>query len=229
MTMPEPLSARRATHYRRRRPLPAISLIVVLGLIATIVWIRTLDTAEERTDLACAPPQAVTGEQLPPRGEVQPPYALDEVDPLPPDAVKVTVLNANSQRGQATLVANVLSGDLGFGLAGPATNDPLYPGFDLDCHAQIRFGTNGVAAGRTLSFVVPCAELVRDARPDDTVDLALGKQFEALRPSPEAKELLRQLTELAAQPPSDPAGGQQGAQPTIDPGLLAAARAAVRC
>src|SRR5215207_6977993 len=118
--MPEPLYARRATSFRRRRPLPAISLIVVLGLVATIVWIRTLDTAEKRTDLACAPPHAVTSElqpsqqqpgeqqpgqqqpgqqpaEQPPRGEVLAPNALDDVDPLPPDAVKVRVLNANGE------------------------------------------------------------------------------------------------------------------------------------
>jgi hypothetical protein len=217
--------------YRRRRPLPAIILIGVLGFVATIVWIRTLETAERRTDTACAAPQAVVDDQQAQqaRGEVLDHDALDEVDPLPPDAVKVTVLNANGQRGQAGVVASVLSVDLGFTKADEPTNDPLYPNFDLDCQAQIRFGTNGIAAGRTLSLVVPCAELVRDARPDDTVHLALGKQFEALRPSAEAREILRQLTELAAQPPNGPSGGQQGAQPTVDPALLAAARDPTRC
>jgi len=226
--MPDPVSARRVTSYRRRRPLPAISLMVVLGLVATIVWIRTLDTAEQRNDAACAQPQAVLGGQQSPLGEVLTRSALDEVDPLPPDAVKIRVLNGNGQRGQAGLVAGVLSGDLGFGKAGEPANDPVYPDFNLDCHAQIRFGANGVAAGRTLSLVVPCAELVRDARPDDTVDLALGKQFEMLRPSADAKAILRQITELAAQP-AGPAGGQQGVQTTVDPALLATARAAVRC
>ena len=227
--MPDPVSVRPVTSYRRRRPLPAISLMVVLGLVATIVWIRTLDTAERRNDAACAAPQTTLGDQQPPRGEVVAGNALDGVDPLPPDAVKVTVLNANGQRGQAGLVASVLSGDLGFAKAGEPTNDPVYPDFDMDCHAQIRFGENGVAAGRTLSLVVPCAELIRDARPDDTVDLALGKQFDALRPGPEAKEVLRQLTELAAQPPPDASGGQQGVLTTVEPALLASARAAVRC
>ena len=227
MAMPDSVSARRLTNYRRRRPLPAISLMVVLGLIATIVWIRTLDNAERRTDTACAPSQAVFAE-VQPRGEVLSSNALDDVDPLPPDAVKVRVLNGNGQRGQAGLVASVLTSDLGFGKSAEPANDPAYPDFDLDCHAQIRFGNNGVAAGRTLSLVIPCAELVRDVRPDDTVDLALGKQFDALRPSADLKELLRQLTELAAQP-SQPAGGQQGTQATVDPTLLATVRASVRC
>jgi LytR cell envelope-related transcriptional attenuator len=239
VTMPDPAPRQvsRSQHGRRRRPLPAIGLMVVLGLVATVVWIRTLDTASERTDNACAPPQTVAATAAAPGsspapqpqpGEVLPATALDDVDPLPPDAVKVRVLNGNGQRGQASLVDGVLTSDLGFARAAEPANDSVYPAFDLDCHAQIRFGQAGAAAGRTLSLVVPCAELVRDARQDDTVDLALGKRFTQLEPSPEAKEVLRQLTELAAQPP-DPAGGQQAAPATADPSLIALARATARC
>jgi hypothetical protein len=226
--MSEPVSAWRVRSYRRRRPLPAISLMIFLGLVAAIVWIRALDTAQQRTDLACIPPHTVVeGQQLVP-GTVLAANALDDIEPLPPDAVKIRVLNGNGQRGQAALVASVLTADLGFAKAAEPTNDTLYPDFDLDCHAQIRFGANGVAAGRTLSIVVPCAELVRDAREDATVDLALGRQFDALRPSPDAKEALRQLTELAAQP-TDQAGGQQGVRATVNPTLLATARSAAHC
>jgi hypothetical protein len=220
-------------HRSSRRPLPAIGLMVVLGLIATIVWIRTLDTAEKRTDNACSPPQTVATSGSadagqPPLGEVLAAGALDDVDPLPPDAAKIRVLNGNGQRGQASLVDGVLTSDLGFGRAAEPANDPVYQAFDLDCRAQIRFGAAGAATGRTLSLVVPCAELVRDSRQDDTVDLALGKQFDQLRPSDEAKDVLRQLTELAAQP-ADPAGGQQAAPASIDPSLLALAGASTRC
>jgi len=240
VTVPDPATARRVVNYRRRKPLPAISLIVVLGLIATIVWIRTIESAERRTDTRCAPPQpvAATGTSVaaeptteaakPPLGEVLTRDALDAVEPLPPDAVKVTVLNANGQRGQAALVSGVLTNDLGFGTAGEPPNDPVYPAFDLDCVAQIRFGPSGLAAGRTLSLVVPCAELVRDERDNDTVDLALGHKFDGLRPTPEAKEALRRLTELATAKPGEPAGGQQAAPTTVEPTLLAAARA-VHC
>jgi hypothetical protein len=228
VAMPEPVPAWRARSYRRRRPLPAISLMIFLGMVAAIVWIRALDTAQQRTDLACTPPHAAVASQPPPVGATLAATALDDIEPLPPDAVKVRVLNANGQRGQAALAASVLIADLGFGMAAEPTNDTLYPAFDLDCHAQIRFGVNGVAAGRTLSIVLPCAELVRDARDDATVDLALGRQFDALRPSPDAKDVLRQLTELAAQP-ADPTGGQQGVHATVDPTLLATVRSATRC
>lgn len=247
---PYPVSARQPVPFRRRRPLPAITLIVVLGVVATIVWIRTLEGDEKQVDTACRPPGPATSvsdpltptggesgqppapvQPQPPATEAQPvplgtllaPDSLDAVEPLPPDAVKVRVLNANGERGQASLIAAELTSDLGFASAGPPGNDPVYPAWDLSCQAQVRFGPNGDAAARTLSLVVPCAELIRDARPDDTVDLALGQQFEALRPNAAAKQVLRKLTELASQPP-DPSGGQQAANAAVEPALIAAAR-----
>ncbi|HEY0640472.1 MAG TPA: envelope integrity protein Cei [Pseudonocardiaceae bacterium] len=242
---PDPAAVRRVSGgYRRRRPLPAITLMVVLGLVATVVWIRTLDKAAERTDLACAAPTPITATTppaapdpnapppapfVPPTpGEVLTTGALDNVDPLPPDAVKVRVLNAGGKRGQATLVAAVLIEDLGFASAGEPGDDPLYSTFGLDCTGQIRFGPAGEAAGRTLSIVMPCAELVRDQRQDDTVDLAIGQRFDTLQPNADALEVLRQLSELTVQP-TDPAGGQQAAPATIDATLIVAARANTRC
>lgn len=258
---PYPVSARQPFRRRRRRPLPAITLIVLLGIVATIVWIRTFESADRKPDSSCAPPGPVSttepgtaqpgtaqpgpaqpgapqpgapggapaagqppaATQPPPPGALLAPDSLDSVEPLPPDAVRIRVLNANGQRGQASLIAAQLSSDLGFSSAGEPTNDPVYPAWDLSCIAQIRFGTTGDAAARTLSLVVPCAELIRDTRADDTVDLALGHQFEALRPNSAAKQVLRKLTEIAEQP-SDPTGGQQAATATVDPALVAAAR-----
>lgn len=226
---PYPVSARQPVRFRRRRPLPAISLIVVLGAVATIVWLRTLDTTESKLSSTCAPPGATTSSSGGPpvapttSGTLLAANALDSVEPLPPDAVKVKVLNANGKRGQASLISAELSSDLGFAIASAPGNDPVYPASDLNCHAQIRFGDNGAAAARTLSLVVPCAELIKDARPDNTVDLALGQQFESLRPSTAAKQVLRSLTDLAERPP-DPSGGQQAAVPTVDPSLIASAR-----
>jgi hypothetical protein len=245
--MPDPATTRRVgSGYRRRRPLPAVVLMVTLGLVATVVWIRTLDSAHDRADQTCGAPQPVSvtapttdpaapppadqpAPQAPPTpGDVLAAGALDDVDPLPPDAVKVRVLNASGKRGQATLVAGVLAEDLGFASAGDPADDPLYADGSMDCHGQIRFGEAGTAAGRTLSIVMPCLELVRDGRQDDTVDLAVGQQFDNLSTSQEAQEVLRQLKELATQP-IDPSGGQQGAPVTVDPTLLTAARAVARC
>ncbi len=48
---------------------------------------------------------------------------------------------------------------------------------------QIRYGPAGASAARTLSLVVPCAELVDDGRQGATVDLALGSDFRDITPS----------------------------------------------
>lgn len=252
MTMPDPATVRRVgSNYRRRRPMPAVVLLAVLGLVATIVWIRTIDATEDEAELACGPIQPVTptepavdpgaagatpppagqptpAQPTPTLGEVLPASALDSVDPLPPDAVRVRVLNASGRRGQATLAAAVLTDDLGFAPASEPADDPLYANGALNCYGQIRFGEAGKAAGRTLSIVMPCLELVKDGRQDDTVDLAIGQRFDNLLPSPNAQEVLRQLQELASQP-VDPSGGQQGVAATVDPALIGAARSAVRC
>lgn len=237
---PYPGSATRPSGYRRRRrrPLPAIVLLFVLGLVATIVWIRTLEADQDAPpSTACNAPtpatttgEAQTGtETTPPptRGARQPDNALDTIEPLPPDAVQIRVLNANGQRGQATLVAGALTTDLGFAEGEDPANDSLYPNFDMACHAQIRYGEAGAAAARTLSLAVPCAELVLDARPDEAIDLALGAKFTTLQPSAQAKTVLARLTALASDP-SEP-GGEQTAASTIDPTLLAAARSIDHC
>jgi hypothetical protein len=153
----------------------------------------------------------------------------------------VQVLNANGVRGEATIVDSALA-QLGFAPTTKASNDPYHPDFDLRCYGEIRFGTAGQAAARTLSLAVPCAELVRDVRPDAVVDLALGTKFIALRPNDAARSALLELAGLrrtgpgpfrgglAAQP--DPQASSEAipapAVPVVNPELLALARR-VRC
>ena len=211
------------TGYRRRRPLPAVLMILGLIAAAVVVWSGVLDSTEQVEAGSCPSPAAEL-----PAGQRIGPDGLDPVAPAPPQQTQVRVLNANGQRGQAGAVASQLH-ELGFGLAGEATNDPGYPAFDLSCYGQIRFGEAGAAAARTLSLLVPCAELVRDARPDPTVDLALGTEFDELAPSAEAREALEQLAALGQPPPVFPpaAQGGQAAEPvvpTVDPQLVQAAR-----
>jgi hypothetical protein len=154
---------------------------------------------------------------------------LYAVTPAPLSAVRVLVRNAGGQRGQANLVAAEL-GDLGFGEAAPPGNDPVYPDGKMDCAGQLRFGPAGEAAASTLALVLPCVELIRDTRPDDSVDVAVGTAFGDLAPSKAAKDALSQL--------SDTGGGSDGSgnadptapdaapapTPTVDPALLAKAR-----
>jgi hypothetical protein len=73
-----------------------------------------------------------------------------------------------------------------------------------------------------VALILPCAELVRDARTDDTVDVSVGTAFGDLNPVRAARDALEQL--------SGPSGGSAdggtapGPPPTVDPGVLAEAR-----
>jgi hypothetical protein len=156
---------------------------------------------------------------------------LANVPPVPPSTVKVRVLNAGGQRGQANLVAAQL-GDLGFVQAAPPTNDKFFPDGDMTCTGQVRFGPAGQGAASTVALLVPCAELVRDARGDDTVDIAVGTGFPDINPGRAVRDALDQLGASHAGTTgsgnADPAAGNAPppATPIVDPGTLAAAREA---
>ena len=175
---------------------------------------------------ACPPPAAG-----PVPGEVLPAGALANVAPVPPSAVKVRVLNAGGQRGQANLVAAQL-GDFGFAQAAPPTNDPLYPDGDMVCTGQLRFGQAGQGAASTVALLVPCAELVRDERADDTVDVAVGTAFGDVNPGRAVRDVLDQLAASGSGPPAPAtptpprATRPPPATPVVDAATLAAAREA---
>jgi hypothetical protein len=214
-----------STWYRARKPLPAVTVIVMLGVVAGLVWVGVLN----RPDPTAGGCQATTGSPSVAPGSVTPgrrlpPDGLDGVPPAPPQLVVVQVLNANGERGEARAAAAELA-ELGFAPTAEPTNDPLHPTFDLHCHGEIRFGAAGQAAARTLSLTVPCAELVRDARPGAGIDLALGTEFTRLRPNNAAREALAGLA-LLGRPGDEPSqSGQELAAPTVDPDLLRQARA----
>jgi hypothetical protein len=218
-----PVSRVRA--YQRRRKGPVIAVVSVLAVLAAVTWTAVLLNAAGASGARSCPPPA-TG---PPPGEVLAADALDEVAPAPPGAVRVRVLNAGGQRGQANLVAAQL-GDLGFTEAAPPDNDTVYPDGDMDCAGQLRFGAAGQAAASTLALVLPCTELLRDTRADDTVDVVVGTAFGDVNPVRAARDALDQL--------ADPGAGSDGSAntgeadpdagpappPAVDPAVLAAAR-----
>jgi hypothetical protein len=214
--------------YRKRRPLPAFLLILVLGIAATVVWLRVMSADNEVTGAAhCDPPSTrptvPAGQPVPTLGKPLEPAALDRTEPLAPAGALVRVVNASSQRGQARLVTESLRG-LGFTQIAEPANDLLY-GESMACRAQIRFGAQGTAAARTLSLVEPCAELIRDERQDATVDIAIGEEFDDLHPNRAARSLLEQMNDLAKQNPPAQGGLQADVpQPSLDSGLLTAAR-----
>ena len=214
--------------YRTRRPMPAVLLAVILSAAAGLVWVSVLQPAPSAR--GCHVAAETTGAAVTP-GQRLVADSLDGVTPAPPGQVQVQVLNANGMGGVAAITGGKLS-ELGFAPTGTPANDPLHPALDLPCHGEIRFGVAGQAAARTLSLVMPCAELVRDVRPDSTVDLALGTKFSALRPNSAAREALRGLDQLGQPAPTEPSrGGQAGSvhagqliAPVVNPDLFRQAR-----
>lgn len=216
-------SKRGAKPYRRRKPVPALIVIGVLGAAAMFVWVNAIVTKEGfeaaiRCQPSASPPEGVTYTPLPRD-------ALDDVAPIPPDKVAVRVLNANGTRGQATITTLSMR-DLGFTEIAEPANDPAFPKQSAACHGQIRFGENGRAAARTVSLIDPCLELIKDNRKDATVDLSIGERFTDVRPTAEGRQILEKLASWSARN-SEVGTNQQSAGPPgpeLDPEVLEAAR-----
>lgn len=206
--------------YQRRRMRPMMITVAVLAVIAAGTWTTVLVRSAADSGLAACPAPA-SGSV----GTVLDADSLESVGPVPPGSVRATVLNAGGQRGQANLVAAQL-GDLGFGEAASPDNDTVYPDGDLDCHGQLRFGQSGEAAAGTLQLVLPCLELVRDERGDDTVDVAIGTSFTQVDPRRDVQDALEQL---GAPGSGENGEGAQVAAPQLDPQVLADARESARC
>jgi hypothetical protein len=200
---------------------------VLLATAGVVVWARVLNHADNSTAQSSCPSSASTPAGLP---AITPlPYtALDAVQPIPAVDVRVHTLNASTQVGLASRVALELQG-YGFGQAGTPGNDPRYPLGGMNCFAQIRFGANGTTAARTVSLLVPCAQLVRDNRQDASVDLALGKYFTDLAPSPAALQVLDQLANWAKSHPATSGGLQSAGQLPSESAQLLAGAHTFRC
>ncbi|MFC7450160.1 envelope integrity protein Cei [Rhodococcus daqingensis] len=213
--------------FRKRRIMPVVVMISILALLGAVLWVRILTKDEDvSAAVTCNLPQTAAQPVDPnapapqPLGDKMDPTTLLDVEPATLAATRVRVFNANGERGQAAQVAAQLS-EYGYASAPDVQvgNDPVYIDQNMQCHGQIRFGSNGLAAASALWLVSPCAELIEDGRPDDTVDLALGTYFSELRPNTDAEEVLAALKE--------PAPGGAAAAP-VDISLLKAARTA-RC
>jgi len=206
--------------YRRRRSRPVAITVGALAVAALVTWTIVFFNAAAESGLTACNTSASGS-----AGDVLDSDALASAAPTPPADIRTTVLNAGGQRGQANLVAAQL-GDLGFGEARQPDNDPLYPGGDLECHGQLRFGQSGEGSAATLQLVLPCLELVRDERGDGSVDVAVGTGFTDVNPNRAVRDALEQL----GAPGSGETGeGQQVAAPQLDPQVLAEAREAARC
>jgi LytR cell envelope-related transcriptional attenuator len=211
--------------YQRRRRGPMLVMVVALFVAAVVTWTTVLIKGTGAAGAVACPLPAAG----PAPGEVLPAAVLANVAPIPPSTVKVRVLNAGGQRGQANLVAAQL-GDLGFGQAAPPKNDTFFPDGDMVCKGQLRFGQAGLAAASSVALVVPCAELVRDARGDDTVDVAVGTAFGDINPGRAVRDALDQLgasgSGTTGSGNADPAAGNAAPPAVVDPATLAEARQA---
>jgi len=193
--------------FPRRRSLPWLITVGAMLAVATIVWISVATKGErDTTAMACSSPTvpatAAAGAQPPAAlGKREGATALFDVEPAQLPATKVRVFNANNQSGQAAHIAAELS-DKGF--ASPPDvqigNDPVYLEQNMQCVGQIRYGPTGRRAAASVQLVAPCAELIEDARADDTVDLALGSYFGDIKPNSDAEEVLRTLREPTSAP-----------------------------
>ncbi|MBD8505368.1 envelope integrity protein Cei [Hoyosella sp. G463] len=177
--------------YKHRRRIPAlVVLILLLGAVA-VVWTRAVSLEEPPVNAIDCPAPPPGGPEL---GE---PFSRNELAQVPPAPLRLTqvrVYNANGEVGQASAVAAQLS-ELGYQPAADvqAGNDPLYTDQNMQCHGQIRFGPEGRAAASALWLAAPCVELIEDARPDNTVDLALGTYFGDISPTPEGEAVIQLL------------------------------------
>lgn len=226
------------TPYKRRRPVPALVLFAVLLVSSVFVWVKVLGSAGDvDAAIRCNPPGHVqTSETVaadaggtptappPALGTVLDHDALDRTNPVPIGEVNFKVVNASTQRNHAKTVATQFT-ELGLKQAADPGNDAIYPAGDMNCRGQIRFGAPGSQAARTLSLLEPCLELVRDDRQDATVDIAVGKKFDEVKPNSDARKVLEQLKEWAEQQPEQQ-GGQvaAAAPPTLNADNLSGAR-----
>ncbi|OQO94162.1 hypothetical protein B1813_05680 [Saccharomonospora piscinae] len=208
--------------YRKRKPLPALLFIGVLGVAAVIVWINAVRTATDVSEAITCDPRP-----HPPAGTTFTPLPYDALvgtSPVPPSRVDLTVLNANGTRGEASMTTMALR-QLGFDRITDPANDEVYTnGAVADCHGQIRFGPGGERAARTVQLVDPCLELVRDNREDPSIDLAVGTNFNDVRPSDAAIEILDRLKSWAkdrAEGGGEQSPGEGAADgPVLDDDLL---------
>ncbi|MGH3958120.1 envelope integrity protein Cei [Mycobacterium sp.] len=189
--------------FRRRNARPAIYALIVLLVATAVAWTIALTRPSEVREAAvCNAPPEPTAPGQPRLGTQVSRTTMTSVAPAKLAETKIRVLNASGRGGQAASVAGALH-DLGF--AQPtAANDPIYANARLNCQGQIRFGEAGQADAAAVWLVAPCTELFRDDRADDTVDLAVGTEFNTLAHSDDIDAVLAGLRPGATEP-ADPA------------------------
>lgn len=145
----------------KRRPIPALILLVALTLLTSLVWWRVLhrDHGQAAAKVKCPTPSPSTS-------------VLPQ-----PATVGVSVLNSTSRPGIAKATAKVLTKN-GFKVAGYGNDNPKV---HVTGVAEIRFGPNQKADAALLAFYFPGAKVVAlTADPAGKVVVSLGLKFKAV-------------------------------------------------
>jgi LytR cell envelope-related transcriptional attenuator len=145
----------------KRRPLPALVLLIALTLLTSLVWWRVLHRDNG---------QAAAG------GKCPTPASSAAVLPRPA-TVDVSVLNSTTRTGLARTTATTLT-KLGFKVAGYGNDNPKVHVAGV---AEIRFGPDQKKDATLLGYYFPGAKLVPlTADPLDKVVVSLGAKFKAV-------------------------------------------------
>jgi hypothetical protein len=145
----------------KRRPLPALVLLIALTLLTALVWWRVLhrDDGHAAVSKNCPTPDS-------------------SASVLPqPASVDVSVLNSTTRTGLARSTATTLT-KIGFKVAGYGNDSPRVHVAGV---AEIRFGPNQKKGATLLSYYFPGAKLVPlPADPLEKVVVSLGRKFKAV-------------------------------------------------
>jgi LytR cell envelope-related transcriptional attenuator len=145
----------------KRRPLPALVLLIALTLLTSLVWWRVLHRDNG---------QAAAG------GKCPTPASSAAVLPRPA-SIDVSVLNSTTRTGLARTTATTLT-KLGFKVAGYGNDNPKVHVAGV---AEIRFGPNQKKDAALLAYYFPGAKLVPlAADPLEKVVVSLGTKFKAV-------------------------------------------------
>jgi hypothetical protein len=151
----------------KRRPLPALVFLLALCVLAALVWWRVLnrDGSTASTSPSCSSTPTTVATQLP-----------------RPAAVTVRVLNSTDRDGIAGTTTTTLKADGFATLAADNDDKPDTYGSHgtIPGVAEIRYGPNGEAAAKLLSYYFPTATTVRRDGQDATILVALGTAFKSV-------------------------------------------------
>jgi len=192
MTAPEP----------RRRPLPALVLILALCVLAGLVWYHVLNRKD--TSAAADSPSVCP---TPPSTSAPAPATAARHTLPPPPSVSVVVLNSTRRNGLAGRVANALDAR-GFTVSDTANDDKAFGGHGvIKGVGEIRFGSRARSGAVVLHFFVPGARLRPTGSEGSKVYLALGKHFRGLADAAAVKRAISRRHVVLALPSPTPTPG----------------------